>query len=354
MKNLHFIYKFIDHTNRSLIKIVYEIYCNSEPNIKWKFNEDGNNAHIQNVTQHIQWMTKLKAKLIRLVIDGYFTGGQAGFNDFKFIKEKAIKIMENVNTTIDEPLPTSTIQRHKHFEKICFKFATIATKNPQVKSDSYNYKKSEYHSFFTIDTMSDDIVLKRLMPENGIIKIQSNTDQLNGSQSNATKSNATQSSRSPINQQLNQQSNQQSNQQLNQQSNQQLNQLIQQSTQLPVQSPQLQQLNQPSNQLQQLQLLQPQPLQQPRQYIPPEYPINYPTINQMTTTRRNIIGKDNNQSNQSNNQSNQSNNLTPNKKQQDVHRVDQTGGENMFYDKYVKYKQKYINEKNNSKKDRML
>lgn len=165
MKNIFLTFKFIDNNNRKCSKYTFEVYLDDKLD-EWKMSDDASEKHMHEIIKHVQHIHEIKEYIKNHLNRSFFNGSGEMFNGYKFIKEKCVKISENINMTPEQPILQSTIRRVKHIEKICLKF--MSGNKPQNWTEIFNYQKSEHHFYFYLEKNSDGSISYNIIsPDTG-------------------------------------------------------------------------------------------------------------------------------------------------------------------------------------------
>jgi len=123
------------------------------------------------MSQHARWEWALKKEIKNILRTKYFSFDK-GFNDYRIVKEFMLKEKENVNVTRTQG-EQNRFRNVKLMEKYVFKFER-GTK-PENWLDIFDYAKThENYNYFLEDDMSDHIKLRPLHQEGDKLTIPQN------------------------------------------------------------------------------------------------------------------------------------------------------------------------------------
>ena len=171
MKIRKFIFKFIDHDNKTMRIIEFDVH--SSKISEWTQNENDIEGFVQWMSQHARWEMMLKNHIKSIVQDKVLAVENRNFGDYRIVKQKIKKDIVNVNLS-NQTSDENRFRQVKLMEKYVTKYERGA--KPNNWSDILDYKvTNEHYIYFLADDMSDRIDLRPLRQEGDKIVVpQSN------------------------------------------------------------------------------------------------------------------------------------------------------------------------------------
>lgn len=167
MKIRKFIFKFVDHDNKKVTKVVVEIQ--SDKMNQWKENESDIDGYVNWMSQHARWEKNLELKVKNMVHLKYFFNQTKQFGDYRIMKECCRTESKCINLDVKKSdeinfLLTKCMETHK------FKYVRGSLTGDWLEMFKCAHVYDHYH-FKLVDEDSKDIVLKLLNQEDGRIVV---------------------------------------------------------------------------------------------------------------------------------------------------------------------------------------
>lgn len=169
MKVRIFLFKFIDHDNKKILKV--EASVRSSLYIEWTEEENDIEGYVEWMSKHARWEYTLKKEIKKQISQRYFGNTDGKFNDYRISKRKIKKESDMVNMSKNDK--EVRFRETMLMEKWVFKYSK-GTK-PAEWTDVFDYACTHQHIEFFLkgDDSTNEINLTVLadkinIPQEGV------------------------------------------------------------------------------------------------------------------------------------------------------------------------------------------